>query len=62
MIDAIVENFDKILDLLTMKQRLMNEARLKYNQQSDNVLTDMITNIQLSDLKEIRQFLQPFKV
>lgn len=62
MIDAIVENFDKILDLLTMKQRLMNEARLKYNQQSDNVLTDMITNIQLSDLKEIRQFLQPFEV
>lgn len=62
MMEAIILNYQEVYELLIMKQRLMNEARLRSYQQPDTSLSDLVMDINLVDLKEIRDFLQPFKV
>lgn len=62
MIDAIIKNYQDIYDLLIMKQRLRNESRIKYNQQPDNSISELVTVLNIAEMEIIRIFLEPFKV
>lgn len=62
MIDAIVKNYHAIYDLLSEKQRLRNEQRLKQRKQPDNVVVELITVLKQEELISVRDFLLPFKV
>lgn len=62
MIDAIIESYNVLYDLLSEKQRIVNEEKIKQRKPTDNSITNLITNIDMVDLVEIHKFLQPFKV
>lgn len=62
MIDAIINNYQDVYELLIVKQRLRNEARLKSYKQIDYEISDLITKLNQNKLDEIRTFLKPFKV
>lgn len=62
MLEAIIENYQQVYDLLLTKQRLMNEVRRRINHQPDNDLTDLCSALNLEELIQIRDFLKPFKV
>lgn len=62
MVDAIIESYEHVYELLIVKQRLMNEAKLKNNQQPDNNLSELVTVLNVTELNEIRDLLKPFKV
>lgn len=62
MVDGIYKNYQQIYDVLIMKQRLVNEVRIKNKLSPDNVLSELILVLQQSELKDIRDLLEPFKV
>lgn len=62
MLDAIANQYQDIYDLLVYKQRIVNECRLKRSEQPENSILDFITALNLQELKDIRDFLKPFKV
>lgn len=62
MIDAIIESNSEVYKLLTVKQRLRNEARINAYKQADQEILNMITNLNMTELNNIKEFLQPFKV
>lgn len=62
MVDVIINNYQDLYELLISRQRLRNEARISCNQQPDNVISDLVTNINLTELTRLRDFLAPFKV
>lgn len=62
MIDSIISNYQEVYELLIAKQRLINEARLGNGQQPDNSLSELVTNLPLSKMVQIRDFLHPFTV
>lgn len=60
MLESIIESYSDVYELLIMKQRLMNEARLKKHQSTDNAISELITTLNLSDMKAMKTL--PFKV
>lgn len=62
MLDAIIDGYQEIYDVLVVKQRLMNEVRSKRKLNPDNSLTEMLMVLNLSHITDIRNFLKPFKV
>lgn len=62
MLDAIIKMYQDVYNLLVAKQRLINEARMKSGQNPDNNLTDLITNLPLQKMTQMRDFLEPFAV
>lgn len=62
MLNAIITSYQDVYDLLLEKQRFINDDKLKNGKQPNNEISDMITTLNRSDLIEICNFLQPFKV
>lgn len=57
MFDSIIENYAKIVDILTEKQRELNSSRTSQNKQP----LDYISHVDISAMSEIADFLKPFK-
>lgn len=62
MIDAIIQMYKEIYEILHAKQRALNEMRLKQHQQPDNSLTEMLTSLDVTELVKLREFHKPSKV
>lgn len=58
MLNAIIENYHTVHELLSEKQRVYNA---KYNVFKTDI-TEKITNLNLSQMIEIRNFFEQFKV
>lgn len=62
MVDAVIEMYNEIYEILVAKQRAQNELRMQQKKQADNSLTELLTSIDLDQLTRLRDFLRPFKV
>lgn len=62
MINAIINNYEIVYDLLMEKQRIVNEEKIKRRKQPNNDISELITTLNRSELIEMRDFLEPFKV
>ena len=57
MLKAISDNYRDVYDLLVTKQRLVNEARWKNSQQTNNEIFGLITALVPAELEELIEFL-----
>lgn len=62
MLNAIITSYQEVYDLLLEKQLFINDDKLKNGKQPNNEIFDLITTLNRSELIEICNFLQPFKV
>lgn len=62
MIDSIITSFSEVYKMLTTKQRLRNESRINAGKLPDQEILNLIGELNLSELKQIKNFLEPFKV
>lgn len=62
MLKAISDNYRDVYELLVTKQRLLNEARWKNKQQTNNEISELITALEPEKMDELIKFLVPFKV
>lgn len=62
MLDAIIVSYEEIYELLMEKQRTYNEEKIKKGKQPETEILELITTLNRSELIEICNFLQPFKV
>lgn len=62
MIDSIITSFSEVYKMLTIKQRLRNESRINASKLPDQEILNLIGELNLSELNQIKNFLEPFKV